>query len=203
MAVAVCQRLFINRNFEDRPRQTEPLCSIVKDIRAAALKHFGVLYSSAGRKLKAKKYLTGSFPAGASARSIRSAERVLLARNCLEDGDRAGRRQITAQAKIAYIADLMDICSRFRCKACANIVNKSSPAPSADQCEKIVTGHIGLRTFISIPNAGWKSEAEGLELVGSGARASTPWNRNQTGKHIASRQAGLRIASGELVAHSF
>jgi len=61
-------------------------------------------------------------------------ERVLLARECLEQGDRAGRREITAlaKAKIAYIAELMNICSRFRCKAFASVVNKTSPITSAE-----------------------------------------------------------------------
>jgi hypothetical protein len=36
-------------------------------------------------------------------------DRVPLARECLEQGDRAGRRQLTAlaQAKIAYVAELI------------------------------------------------------------------------------------------------
>jgi hypothetical protein len=45
-------------------------------------------------------------------------ERAVLARECLEQGDRVGARQLSAlaQAKIAYVTELMDICARFRRK---------------------------------------------------------------------------------------
>jgi hypothetical protein len=47
-------------------------------------------------------------------------------------------RQLTAlaQAKIAYVAELMDICSRFRCKAFASVVSKVSPMPAPDHLRK-------------------------------------------------------------------
>ena len=65
-------------------------------------------------------------------------QRAALARECLEKGDGAGARQITAlaQAKIAYVMELMDICARFRCKAFASVVSKTSPAPSRDHLRK-------------------------------------------------------------------
>jgi len=56
----------------------------------------------------------------------------------LEQGDRAGARQIAglAQAKIAYVMDLMDICARFRCKAFASVVSKTSPPPQPGHLRK-------------------------------------------------------------------
>jgi hypothetical protein len=61
-----------------------------------------------------------------------------LARECLEQGEHAGRRQLTAlaQAKIAYVAELLDICSRFRCKTFASVVNKASPVPAPGHLRK-------------------------------------------------------------------
>ncbi len=115
------------------------LWSIVKDIRSAELKHFGTAYSSGQRELKAKKLLNRKVFRHAWQLSPFTVDRrVRLARECLEQGDRAGRAQITglAQAKIAYVAEVMDICSRFRCKAFASIVNKASPKPLPDHLRK-------------------------------------------------------------------
>jgi hypothetical protein len=115
------------------------LWSIVKDIRSAELKHFGTPYSSGQRELKAKKLLNRKvFRHARQLSPFTIDERVLLARECLGLGEGAGHRQIAglAQAKIAYVAEVMDICSRFRCKAFASIVNKASPKPLPDHLRK-------------------------------------------------------------------
>ncbi len=72
---------------------------MVKDIRAAELKHFGVPYSAGGRELKAKKLLNRRvFRLARQLAPFDSGNRVLLARECLERGEQAGRPQITALA---------------------------------------------------------------------------------------------------------
>ena len=112
----------------------------MKDIRAAAeLRQFGVPYSSGERELKARKLLNRKvFRLAHQLDPFHPGERVLLARQCLEQGGQAGRRQLTAlaQAKSAYVAELMDICSRFRCKTFASVVNKASPAPAPGHLRK-------------------------------------------------------------------
>src|SRR5271165_5941133 len=115
------------------------LWSLVNDVRAAELKHFGTRYSAGERELKAKKLLNRKvFRLAAQLDQLPAEERTGLARECLEKGDQAGLRQITglAQAKIAYVAELMDICSRFRCKAFASVVCKSSPVPAPEHLRK-------------------------------------------------------------------
>ncbi len=81
------------------------LWSLVKDIRVAELSHFGgVQYSGGDRELKAKKLLKRKvFRQAAALDPIPPVQRAALARECLEQGDHAGGRQITAlaQAKIA------------------------------------------------------------------------------------------------------
>jgi len=59
------------------------------------------------------------------------AERQRLATTCLERGESAGFRELTglAQAKLAYVAEVLDICSRFRCKAFASIRADKPDAP--------------------------------------------------------------------------
>lgn len=92
------------------------LWSLVKDIRAAERSHFGdVQYSGGERELKAKKLLKRKvFRQATTLDPFPPEQRAVLARECLEKGDRAGARQITAlaQAKIAYVMELMDICAR-------------------------------------------------------------------------------------------
>ena len=59
-------------------------------------------------------------------------ERRSLAKQCLEDGKTATRSSLTAlaQAKLAYVSEVFSICSRYRCKAFASIINRNSPSPS-------------------------------------------------------------------------
>ena len=115
------------------------LWSVVKEIGAAELRHFGTPYSAGHRELKAKKLLNRKvFRLATQLAPLPPEERAGLARQCLNKGDQAGLRQLTAlaQAKIAYVAELMDICSRFRCKAFASVVSKSSPLPAPDHLRK-------------------------------------------------------------------
>jgi hypothetical protein len=115
------------------------LWSVVKEIGSAELKHFGMPYSAGQRELKANKLLNRKvFRLAAQLAPIPPGERTGLARECLADGSQAGLRQLTAlaQAKIAYVAELLDICSRFRCKAFASVVSKASPVPAPDHLRK-------------------------------------------------------------------
>jgi Protein of unknown function (DUF3800) len=115
------------------------LWSIVKDVQAAELNHFGTAYSSGARELKAKKLLNRKvFQHAEQMPPIPLEERRIRARECLQRGEQAGLPQITAlaQAKLAYVLELLEICARFRCKAFASIVNKASPTPGAGHLRK-------------------------------------------------------------------
>jgi len=116
------------------------LWNLVKDLRLAELTFFGgIQYSSGERELKTKKLLKRKvFRQAAALPAFPPDERAVLARDCLEQGDRAGARQLSAlaQAKIAYVTELMDICTRFRCKAFASVVSKTSPPARPDHLRK-------------------------------------------------------------------
>ena len=115
------------------------LWSVVNEIKNAELRLFGTPYSAGERELKAKKLLNRKvFRLAAQLAPLPTEERARCAKECLERGDQANLRQITglAQAKIAYVNELMDTCSRFRCKAFASIVSKESPAPAPDHLRK-------------------------------------------------------------------
>jgi hypothetical protein len=89
-------------------------------------------YSSNTSELKGQKLLKRKvFRLAAQLPPIPEEERRHLAKRCLEDGSRAGKRELTAlaQAKIAYVTEVFDICARFRCRVFASIVTKNAPAP--------------------------------------------------------------------------
>lgn len=95
------------------------LWSLVKDIRAAERSHFGGVQYSGGEReqLKAKKLLKRKvFRQAAALEPFPPEQRAVLARECLEQGDRAGARQITAlaQAKITYVLELLDFAGYLR-----------------------------------------------------------------------------------------
>jgi len=107
------------------------LWNLVQAIQDSEVKHFGCRYSLGRDELKGKKLLKRkTYRLASQLPPIPQEERSILARQCLEGGSAAGKRQITAlaQSKLAYISDVLDICARFRCKAFASIVSPDAPS---------------------------------------------------------------------------
>ena len=112
--------------------QDRDLWNLIQALREAEIRHFGRRYTAERAELKAKKLLkTKTYKLAAQLPPIPLQERADLARNCLEHGETAGRRELTAlaQAKIAYVAEALEICTRFRCRAFASIVHPDAPRP--------------------------------------------------------------------------
>lgn len=116
------------------------LCNLVCAIQNAEVKHFGRRYTDGHEELKGKKILkTKVFRLARQLDEFPEEDRRMLARQCLEDGEHAGKREITAlaQAKLAYVEDVFDICSRFHCKIFASIVSRDAPvSPGIDHLRK-------------------------------------------------------------------
>lgn len=113
----------------------QDLWNLILAIQDAEIHHFGRRYSQGTRELKGKKLLKRkTYRLAGQLPPFPPDERRELARRCLDDVAHAGKREITAlaQAKIAYVQDLLNICSRFRCIAIASIINPDSPAPSGN-----------------------------------------------------------------------
>jgi hypothetical protein len=109
------------------------LWNLIQALWASEVQHFGLRYTSDRGELKAKKLLNRkTFRLAAQLPPMEMEERAGLARECLLNGAGAGKRQLTAlaQAKIAYVADAIEICARFRCTAFASIVDTRAPRPS-------------------------------------------------------------------------
>jgi len=105
------------------------LWSLIQAVQSAELLHFGTRYSQGTRELKGKKILKKKvFRHAAMFSDIAPEERVILARQCLENGEYADKRQMAAlaQAKLEYVREVFDICARFRCRLFASIVTDTT-----------------------------------------------------------------------------
>ncbi len=109
------------------------LWNFIQAILDAKVKHFGT--PSLALRLTARRLLKRKvFRLARQLGPLPLEERHDLARACLEAGEKAGRREMTAlaQSKLAYVGEVLDVCSRFRCRFLASIVpNRGArPAPS-------------------------------------------------------------------------
>ncbi len=115
------------------------LWNLISALQEAELKNFGTRYTEGRSELKGKKLLKAkTCRLAAQMPAIAANERVLLAKQCLMNGDLAGKREITAlsQAKLAYVREALDICARFRCKTFASVVNPASPGSGPEHLRK-------------------------------------------------------------------
>lgn len=115
------------------------LWNLIAALQEAEVRLFGRRYTPDERELKAKKILKRkTYRLAAQLPLFDGDERCLLARECLEKGEGANKRQITAlaQTKLAYATEALEICSRFRCRAFASIISKNSPCPEPTHLRK-------------------------------------------------------------------
>lgn len=98
----------------------------------AELNRFGTRYSQGPREIKAKKFLkTKVFRLAKSVPAIPEPERTELAKKCLLDGAGAGpvEQAALAQAKLDFVADVLELCVRYRCSLFASIIKRGAPKP--------------------------------------------------------------------------
>lgn len=92
----------------------------------------GLRYAREIEEIKGKKFLKRKvFRQAGRLPLIPAGERQALARQCLLDGSRADLLAITAlaQAKIALVEEILDLCANFQCRAFASIVDRDAPRP--------------------------------------------------------------------------
>jgi hypothetical protein len=110
------------------------LWNLIQAVQEAEIRNFGTRYSHGSRELKAKKILKRkTFRQAQQGPLLPPEERCELAKRCLEAGDQAGRRELTAlaQAKLAYVEEVFAICARYRCRTFASIIDAHGPEPHA------------------------------------------------------------------------
>ncbi len=120
--------------------QDRDLWNLVKSLQDLEVRHFGMRYTLGPRELKAKKILKAKvFRQAAKTGPIPEDDRQQSAKQCLVAGSSAGFRQMCAlaQAKLAYVHDTLEICSRFHCKIFASIIkNHGSNSSPQDYLRK-------------------------------------------------------------------
>ena len=111
----------------------EDLWNLIRMVQELEMKYFGKSYRSDRNEIKARKFIKRkTFRLAAQLPPIPMPKRTALAMQALIDGAHVTKEQLTAlaQAKLAYVQDLIDICNRFRCKAFAAIVSDKKQLPT-------------------------------------------------------------------------
>ncbi|MEX2589236.1 MAG: DUF3800 domain-containing protein [Chitinophagales bacterium] len=113
------------------------LWNIVIQLKNIEEQLLGTRYSGSDREIKGRKFLKRKvFRQAAYCDPIPDEERRLLAKQCLADGAHADKKQMAAlaKAKLEYVRQLLEICSRFRIKIYASI--SSEPIRASDEIDE-------------------------------------------------------------------
>lgn len=105
------------------------LWNLVRAIQEAETDFFGTRYSAGNRELKSRKLLTRkTFRKAAQLDAFEPDQRRALSKACLESGASAGRSEMTAlaQAKLAYVTEVLDLCAQHHCKVIASVIRNNA-----------------------------------------------------------------------------
>jgi hypothetical protein len=127
--------------------QDQHLWNLICRIQEAEVEHFGRRVTSDALELKGKSLLKQkTFRLAAQLPPFEAGERRLLANTCLEkglaargqNGSGVTRPELTAlaQAKIAFVNKILELCASHYVKAFASIVPRSAPRPAGNFLRK-------------------------------------------------------------------
>ncbi len=105
---------------------------VINAIIAAENRYFGCRYGRVKEEFKGRKFLKKKvFRHAIQEAQIPQDERRNLAHDCIMHGDTATRRQITAlaQAKLAFVEEVLTLVRNSGCRAFASIVKSGAPRP--------------------------------------------------------------------------
>lgn len=112
---------------------------LITELQELEERHFGIRYSVGDKEIKGKKFLKKkAFRLAAQLPAIPAEERTPLAKACLLDGARAGKKEMTAlsQAKLDFVKEALLLCLGHECRAFACIVDKNAPRSDSDILRK-------------------------------------------------------------------
>jgi hypothetical protein len=115
------------------------LWPFIDAIKQTEERFFGLRYSREHQEVKGKRLLKRKvFRLASQMPGFAAGERRTLARECLLEGDRANRAQITAlaQAKLGFVEEVFRLCDSHRCRFFASIVHQAAPRPVRDVLRK-------------------------------------------------------------------
>lgn len=116
--------------------EDKSLWNLIREVQDAELRHFGVRYSSGSRELKASKILKSkTFRLANQLPPIPQPERSEYAKSCMLFGASAGKKEMTAlaQAKLDYVIEILTLCSSYRCKIFASVIDGEVGIPDAPE----------------------------------------------------------------------
>lgn len=123
----------------------QQLWKLILDVQELEIRYFGTRISTGILELKGKKLLkTKTFRLARQVATLDSEKRTHLAGSCLTKGAHAETaHQVTqeelaglAQAKIAFVEALFDLCYEMKVRAFASIVPKAAPRPEGNFLRK-------------------------------------------------------------------
>lgn len=106
--------------------------NLITALQDAEEHFFGMRVPPASHELKARKLLkTKVYRQAGWLPPIAPAKRAERARRCRENGAKAGELEIAAlaQAKLAYVERVLEICAQHQAKVIASIVDRDAPRP--------------------------------------------------------------------------
>lgn len=119
--------------------EDQDVWNLVQALHDAESRIFGQRYTHRSSELKAKKLLNRKvFRLAGQMPAFPETERAALAHECLTDGAHATRAQLTAlaQAKLAYVREVFDVCANYRCRVFASVIGDPDPPPPGDYLRK-------------------------------------------------------------------
>jgi len=133
------------------------LWTLIQEVQASEVRCFGRRFSTEGHEVKGRALLHRRvFKHAAQGDPFEPEHRAELARELLDDPDKPSRMRLTAlaQAKLAFVREVLGLCTRFRCKAFASLVRADAPrVDSKDHLRKdYVTLFQNLHYFLEGTN---------------------------------------------------
>lgn len=110
------------------------LWNLIDAIKDAEERFFGLRYSKYKEEFKGKKFLKRKvFRLAAQEGPIPAEERQGLAKSAILDGGAVKGKMLTAlsQAKVSFVQEVLELCSRYRCHAFASVVPREALRPPA------------------------------------------------------------------------
>lgn len=171
------------------------LWNMIQALQQAELKNFGTDYQSADRELKARKLLTRKvYRLASQLPQMPIVEQSQFAKRCLEAGEVAGKKEMTAlaQGKINYVRDALQICHQYHCQAFACIVPKSSPRPQKGLLRKDYS-YLFERFFYFLEDVG--TTVAGLVVFDELDKSKSHLLISQMDRYFKETQKGRQFAS--------
>jgi len=151
--------------------QERDIWNLSQAIVDAEVRHFGRRLCADWAPPKARALLKPKvFRQASRVPALPHEQRRELSRSCLEAPEKASltAQAALAQAKLAYVGDVLELAARYRCKYLASIVGKSAPRPLPGQLRKDYA-YLFERFFYSLDDSATQPLGLVVDSVRSGA----------------------------------